>query len=362
MQILLLCIALLLPSFCLAATSYDSLVLDSHFNTKELKLIRLRQNSNHYVSFIMDESKNVFIVKQAKSESLGKYFSFATEAFGAYIAKVNGILANQVWVIPAGYQMIGKIIKEMPATLHTLVPGQPVSKFPNLLELRIKLGQGIMAKTIHSMSLHPDIPLIVALDAFIANIDRGKGNFFYEKDSGKFWLIDFENSFNRSTCKLSCNFVNTVLEDKIVQFSPQELNGLSIFRDTLKKLVKRHALEELHDLFDLFIAQAGIVPGSALCNNKVVKRIQLYKNAISENYANAKELIGLLDILIARHKVAPKRDFYRYKPFYAFPLEHEPCGCSQCQNMALPTGDLGCSRDQLDSIIDRMQAYNHAFS
>ncbi len=280
---------------------YNSIAFDHNSNSKNWKIIRTHHRKNCNITYVMDEFKRVFLIKQYKNTTpLIKQFLVVTEMLGAYIAEVNGIQANKVSIIPAECAFPVKLNRQKPATLHALVPGQKVSTIYDFnLLFKLLLSRRLTSSVMHSMSLRKDIPVIVALDTFIGNNDRNRGNFFYDKETDTFWLIDFGNSFKRIISSSSCTFINEMLGDKSLNLVPEEINGLIIYRDTLKKLIESHPPKQLHTLFDIFTKQAGIIPGSVFYNDEVAERIQWYKNNIIENYQGAQELVKLLDKLIA---------------------------------------------------------------
>ncbi len=348
-------------------------LLDPHYNNNKITVIDFILNhKKSYITYIMDGAKNVFLVKQGKhhsSFSHKRLLMVVREMLNAYIAELHDIPANRVRIIPAGYAIPGKLYVETPATLHTLVPGKPLNKLSGInkpfiqqpWEEKFSREQwGLTYRVIHDMSLHPsDLPLIVALDTFIGNAARRHDNFFYDKESDKFWAIDLESSFDKNLCKPAYNCIHTLLKDK-VKLTSQELNGLIIYRDTLKKLIKHHPPDELYKKMDEFMLQAGIKPGSLLFDDEVVAKLLFYKKTISENYKSAQELVLLLDELIAFHRtkigdqslIHPKQEKFNLsdaEKSHDYPMRPNVM-------------NLDCSKEKAEYIIDRMQAYQGAFS
>ncbi len=147
-----------------------------------------------------------------------------------------------------------------------------------------------------------ELPSIVALDTFISNVDRAKGNIFYYEKNNRFFAIDFSESFRENLCELSCE----QFKKNNIQFNKSELISLWIYCDMLKKLVKKYPPYNLHQKLDELVMQAGLGHDSPLFDDKVAKTIYIYKQKIIEGYASAKELISLLDQVFYYHKVGVK--------------------------------------------------------
>ncbi len=352
--LLIVCYTLSVSCTTESSIPFSFSVLDysnKKFTVLQIKLFRKK----NYISFVVDEKQDAFIIKQNNKPRLT--FRFIGEVLGAYIANANEIAANHVTIIPAGVALSGKVRVEQPATLHTVVPGQQVkSNSPFYIRQR----KGLTDSIIHAMSLHSDLPAIVALDTFIGNRDRNHVNLFYDEESNKFWLIDFGDLFSkRILSSLASNCINTMLENRELKLTMQELNGLIMYRDTLIKLVKKYPPHTLHEKIDHLVIQAGIKP-SIVLSKGVTRRIQLYKNNIAQNYEDTKELIIVLDKLIDRYK-NKKIAYNNSQRFDFISMKQEVCIFNACQNEILWDVDLDCSDDQLDYIADRFRAYNHVF-
>ena len=342
-------------SIAIVASTFD--LLDPDYDSNKITVLDFILNHDKsYITFIMDHDQNIFLIKQSRGYKLavreGPLLS-VREMLAGYIAESNGILANRVRIIPAGYALPGKLYVQRPATLHTLAPGKPPVQLFIHQPMNKKFSKeqwGLSYKVIHDMSLHPDLPLIVAFDSFIANGARRRSSLFYDEKSDRFCAIDLESSFKKNLCKLACNRIDTLLQDKTFKLTSQELCGLILYRDTLKKLNERHSPEELHMKLDEFLLQAGIIPSSSLFNDKVADMIQFYKKNIFENYKHSQELVLLLDRLITYHQ--DDKDLselnYGYSNFLHKEQERSDIGVYYS----------GASLD--DYISDRLQAYKCA--
>ena len=369
----LLMYVFLLNLQCIFCFGHSFELLDPHYDNNKITVIDYILNHNRsYITYIMDGAKNFFLIKQARNHTPSHRHGppmVIREMLSAYIAELHDIHANRVRIIPAGHIIPGKMHVHIPATLHTLVPGRPLNKLSGINKLFIqqpwkkefpKDQWGLTYRVIHDMSLHPsDLPLIVALDTFIGNGARRHGSFFYDKESDKFWAIDLESSFQTNLCKLACNCIRTMLKDQ-TKLTSQELNGLIIYCDTLKKLIKNHPPDELHKKMDEFALQAGIKPGSSLFNDEVAATILFYKKTISGSYKSAQELVLLLDKLIVFHRTKigdQSLTDHTYEKFNLSDAEK-----SHDYPMRQNIMNLDCSQEKAEYIIDRIQAYQGAFS
>ncbi len=309
-------------SFICIGNDYSFDILNPHYNIKKIKVLNYMEHKHFNFTFLMDASQNLFIIKQVKASSPTMQFKAIKEMLSAYIAESNNLPAHRVRIIPAGFAFPGKLAMQRPATLHTVVPGYKVSQCSKFSKLDIqqytgkgypKDKWGLSYEIIHSMSLHPILPAIVALDIFIGNDDRNKANFFYDEKSDMFWMIDMEKAYKKNLSDLACKFIQKLLNNQLFNFTEAEIKGLIIYRNTLNKLLKNHSPHILHKKLDEFVFQAGIKPGSSLFNNQMIQIIKKYKNNISESYASYQQLIVLLDKFFDRYKINRRT----YKPLSA---------------------------------------------
>jgi hypothetical protein len=158
---------------------------------------------------------------------------------------------------------------------------------------------GLTRRVIKDMALHPDLPKIVALDTFIANADRHRGNFFYDKKSDHFFAIDLESSFNKNLASYACDLIKLMIADKQEIISEQELAALKVYRNVLKKLIKQHSPEGLFRKIVEFAVKGGI--REVMSRKDVALMMVEDKQSIIKNYASCEKLVLLLDKLILKH-------------------------------------------------------------
>ncbi len=340
------------------------------YDSNEIVVLDFMRTLKGYIVFVIDKAKNIFLIKQVRSSLPQRQLFVVREMLGSYIAELCMIAANSIKIIPVNCDFTGKLYTGRPATLHTVVPGCPVTHLSNADEFYIHQPMykkevpqkewGLTYRVIHNMSLHPDLPAIVALDTFIGNGDRQAHNFFYDKQSNKFFAIDLESSFRKPLASLACSLIDSMIKDQRLTLTAQELNGLVIYRNTLKKLIQKNPPNQLQQMLDIFVMWSGI--GDTISSdNHIEQEIQLYKKIIFKNYASAQELVELLNKLIEQQSVSKNAPTYEYDfRLLWFVQERDACSCLVCQSMNIYNIKLDCSKSELDYIADRIFMYKKA--
>jgi hypothetical protein len=278
-----------------------------------LKVIKKINAKRSYVVVLKDEQNVLYILKQNLSDDLRAQFSSVRDMFGAYVAEVLGISMSRVRLISADQIFPGKFFVDMPATLHTFVPGKMVLRYHKspLEKKRIKqytkiskaagvLGEsdfGLTQRVIKNMSCHPVLCEIVAVDTYVANADRSRNNLFYDQKTKMFYGIDMDNSCGRNLCELA--YRNLIKINKN-DFNKKELNGLKIYRKTLVNLLRLMPAQKMVKKLDNFACIAGFYSGSILRTQAIENRIKRYKECMYESEESAYKLVALLDEMLQR--------------------------------------------------------------
>ena len=276
-------------------------------------ILKTIETDDCMITWIKSSSNEIQIVKQIKDVPADEQFLLVLDALACFIANQSNIPMNQVTLIPAYVPFIGKYYQDRIATLHTLAPGHPVSEYlpwPDFdihqrfrkpgSPLWIKWGPlpsqkaGLTHEVISDMSRHPTLPKIVALDTFVGNADRSNPNIFYDSANQSFCGIDMAASFNNVLAEVACDQLNCLFNEKNL-LSNLELQGLIIYYRTLRDLVDRFPLSQLHMLLDEFANDGGFVPTSALYNQDVQDRMDHHKIVIKENYHFSLHLLKILE-------------------------------------------------------------------
>ncbi len=107
-------------------------LLDSNYDRSKIKIVKDVSRKRGYSVLIQDKDKNLFVIKQTILSSGEKRLLPVREALCAYIAQSVQIPANHVRIIPANCSFPGKKYTNLPASIHAIVPGEPVSRLPRI--------------------------------------------------------------------------------------------------------------------------------------------------------------------------------------------------------------------------------------
>ncbi len=290
----------------LLATDYD------HDTLTIYKFLNTQKNS--YIVFLHDNQDNHYIVKQEKEGLLHRQFRAISEVLCAYIACQASIPSHHVALLPIGMSFPGKFITKRVATLHTLMPGTTIrsseggkySKIDLKQETNIDLPfdrQGFNERTIFYMSLHEQLPKIVALDTFIGNKDRNKANILYDSATDSFYVIDMALMHDvlgkrKRVAQIACEQVISMIDQK-KKFTKDEVEALLSYRAVLQELVQQFPPRKTIDVFEKLLIESGLLGEASPFEQQAVDQLShLYKRAIKESYKDIKRLIYLLYILI----------------------------------------------------------------
>ena len=296
---------------------YDLLGVECDFNKVRIGK-RIRKN-NTVVTFIKDASGNVFCIKQTHKGSRSELL-LIFEVLGSYIAESANIPMNIVRLLPLNCQLPGKFFYDELATLHTKVDGLNCrSAFSCKIYLQQYLRahlpvqlKGLCRRVIHDMSLHPDLPKIVALDTFISNPDRSSNNLFYNNQTKRFCGIDMELAFKlplrRNLSKIAYYHIQQLFDNNVTPLQRQELIGLSEYNKTLKVLIKRNNPERTYTILKELLCFAGLAKikiqkgnRNISINKKHRDYIKVVLKNIEQQYQDVQLLTSLIDTLIDKY-------------------------------------------------------------
>lgn len=263
-----------------------------------------KQRKSRCVKLLKDSNNgNCFVVKQAKKNCQKWQFDILGEALGSHIAKSINIPAQTVIIVPVNCLNNVTMYPNTPASIHTFVPGITIGKSSyNKINLRQytkesipKDDWGLTYKIIRDMSLHPELPSIVALDTFIGMNDRNSKNYFYDEEADTFWLIDMADSFRKNLSEIACLQVKKMIGNKKRVLTPNECSALESYRNTLQLLIELYPPERLHFWFDTYLRQADFEFSEIDYEER--------KQIMTESYFSTMELITWLDRIITKNSV-----------------------------------------------------------
>lgn len=275
------------------------------FENAQVELLSMKEMRFCYISFVRIEGKK-FLIKQKKI--LNKLLGAVIDPITAHIAESFGI-AHVVGVIPAGVKFPGKFRADWPATIHTIAPGKMI-KAQDSAYTRMDIKQaniGFRREMLTWMAKHPVLIMIVALDTFLCNHDRHRGNLFYDQKTDSFCAIDMDSAYKYNLCALACKNFTAMLNNRGFRLSHKEIKTLALYKEYLEFLIDNHRPEETIAKYNYFAQKAGFVPGSALYTQKLALMLENKRRMISQSYRDAKKLVPILEQLIKKSKKSLKR-------------------------------------------------------
>ncbi len=279
--------------------------LNSDYNIRSIKTFKTLKTFKSYVTFNKTKEGEIYLIKQMIHIKLGRQFTRIKEALGSCIAQSAAIIPmNIVNIISPDIYVPGKTFPKRTATIHTFVPGSLVSSLRAFRNITIKQFKknsaksadwGLSRAVIRSMSIHPDLAIIVAFDTFIGNRDRCNKNVIFNKKTKRFYGIDLDISFKTYLSELACQKVQVYLMHR-ASFNFREISALKKYRDILIMLLQKNPPELLHQALDSLSLQAGFDPKI----NKS-KKIAKTKKWITNNYIHVCKLVELLNRIVGRY-------------------------------------------------------------
>lgn len=267
-------------------------------SAKQYKVIEDFSKHNSYLLKLEDE-QGKYILKQTKGGNEKTFINVVLERFGTIISKEAGVECNGVTIISKDKCKKIKPYENRPATLHVFIEGEKMKYVEEFQKAQLKQDsryvkiKGFTREMIKDMSQHPYFSKIVALDAFIGNRDRHRGNILIDSNKN-FYAIDFGAILSVNLFEVAQKNLKSIDRHG---FSPNEIEALKIYRDTLDKLYSRYSYDSLVSLFDECINETGFTD-IELQEGKTKHLITHYKNFIHKSYKSGKEYLKKLNKFI----------------------------------------------------------------
>jgi hypothetical protein len=286
--------------FFSTASVYETAYLEGGFESK-----------NAFINYVVINGVR-YIVKQ-KKECKKTIISVIRDALAAYIAKDLGV-AHSVEIIAPDDDIAGKIYDHCPATLLTIARGKIIRHLQedhkyfqlSLQQRNVDLDEKILNKwldegIISQITWHKQLPIIIALDLFLCNTDRHRGNLFYDDATDSFCAIDMDNIYRRNLPEFACKNLKKMIHDR-KQFSKQERKALKRMKKTLEFLCEHYTPDHIIAQLYTFAQQAGYVDDDSEVNHSVTKKMTLHKDIIRQSYDSTRKLIAILNGIIKKQK------------------------------------------------------------
>jgi hypothetical protein len=270
---------------------------------RNVELIRSYEVEYSHISFVKIYGK-IYVIKQKRRNHFDKIVSVVLDAITAHIAEMfDPGIAHHVDIIPAGQYFPGKPYTNWPATIHTLAPGKMMNAQRSAYrKMNIKQQMtGFRRDMLAWMSRHITLRKIVALDTFVCNHDRHRGNLFYDSARNIFCAIDMDSSYRYNLCAMACQNFIKMMNDKKLKLRGKELYALIEYKKYLEFLIKTFRPEDIMEMYDYFAVKAGFVEGLPLYS-AAIGELTSSKAMIKQSYEDAKKLVGIVDKLIEKQK------------------------------------------------------------
>lgn len=262
------------------------------------RLVKQRKKQFCYISFVTINGVQ-YLVKQKRKQ--GFLLSAVFDALGSHIAEsLDEKLAHKVIIIPALKSFVGKRYIQLPATLHTLALGKSVKKqWGPYRKMNMKRYLNDFSRDIiRWMAKHPQLAHVVALDIFLCNHDRHRGNLFYNPRTDSFCAIDMDGLFKFCLATTACQSLKSMAAHGLFPLTTDEALALLTLRNTLEFLVNAYNPDDMIALFDNFIKEAGLDFFSHI--EALQLEMSQTRSMIKRNYGEVKELIVVLDDIVQK--------------------------------------------------------------
>lgn len=261
-------------------------------------LVKQRKKQFCYISFVKINGEK-YLVKQKRMK--GFLLSAVFDALGSHIAEsLDPALAHKVIILPVLKSFVGKRYIQLPATLHTLASGRSIKKqWGPYRKMNMKRYMNDFSRDIiWWMAKHKQLAKVVALDIFLCNHDRHRGNLFYNARKDSFCAIDMDGLFKMCLATTAYQSLRSMAAHGLFPLTPKEALALLELRNTLEFLVNMYSSDDMILLFDNFIKEAGLDFFSHL--ETLQWEISQTRSMIKRNYGEVKELIAVLGDIVCK--------------------------------------------------------------
>lgn len=296
-------------------TAPDHLESNSRVPEYCVPLSEIKHATHADFQFLWDNEGREWIFKQITEKAATDQIVNVLEVWAAEIASEAGIPINRVELISANDRFEPRFFAEYPGTLHLRVPGirvEELAPWPDfdlhqkfrsayVTALRGPLPSkkiGLRKEVIETMSGHPDLPKIVALDTVTGNNDRSNSNIFYDEVTDRFYGIDMGNCLADNLAARACEQLERLSVS--YTFSSDEQRALKEYKDALTDLTIRFPPDKTIPLLEHYLEAGGFTFGSPLHSAEVEQTIEKWKNTIEEGYGSTLVLIELIENLLRK--------------------------------------------------------------
>ena len=257
------------------------------------------------VAFLKNQRSEEYVIKQIKKSEPLEQFQLVVDMLCCHMAQFCSVPINEIICIPPGVAFVGKDHIQLPATLHTRMPGICLNRLDQTTLQRFKqmdyqvhlVPDAVCMRysVIRSIAQQRDLPKIAALDTFVGNTDRTPGNLIYDELTDHFYGIDLANAYRGSTMVSdACKQLKVMIKKPVtVRFA--ERMAMQEYVATLRSLLYIFPPEKQIALLVQFAQEAGFKDGSPLLDKKTKLRLYFHIKNIKKNYKDCEKLVELFD-------------------------------------------------------------------
>lgn len=136
-----------------------------------------------------------------------------------------------------------------------------------------------------------DLARIAALDAFTGNSDRHSENVMKDAKTGRYYGIDNGGGYYPGGNEVALSQARFFSSKKRDDFSPEELNAIKVYRDTLHTLQRDNPPEKIENRVLGYLAHEGA---------RLHWRRTAYRLIVRGHYKDSQKLLGELDRVLSR--------------------------------------------------------------
>lgn len=286
------------------------------YNKRTFSVLKKIEKGKSIVTIIQDSAGPLYCVKQIKLDFQGKrsmqsyLVGHVRDVVASYVVESMNIRYNKVRIIPPSVNFPGKYYPNRLATLHTFVPGSnDTHDFPFPLHLAQYLkgpvfvrDKGLTLQIINDMSLHDDLPPMVAGNTFLSNPDQSGNNIFWDARTERFCGIDLELAFKlpleRNLSEIACYQIEKFMKTPGFSLSKKQYNALEQYKFVLQGLIEKNNAIDTCQLLKNVAEYAHVIFINKENFIDSDNSFQEYSAKIAAQYNSSKKLVKMIDTLL----------------------------------------------------------------
>ena len=231
----------------------------------QMEHVRDLTTSRSWLSLVQRvEGGKQFVIKQTRDHIPCHYITAVRTVLASWIAQTVSLSMDHAVLICPHDIVLGKYYASSSASLHTIIPGEVIYKYPrfNTVQIRQSTTGSVVGirKIISSIAVHHDLACVAAFDTFVGNTDRSNNNLFYDEQSDRVYGLDQELAFDDDLCAHAETRLRQTLRGGRAKIIGAEYSALVVYRNTLAQLITLNPADRIVQMFDQLIVAAQPVP------------------------------------------------------------------------------------------------------